>query len=75
MTIEDIVALTKAGFSKDEILALTGDPSCFGLERAVVVAVVLGIFQYFLRFDESFKFFACLVVIVHALFFTFAGCA
>ena len=26
MTIEDIVALTKAGFSKDEILALTGDP-------------------------------------------------
>lgn len=26
MTIEDIVALTKAGFSKDDILALTGDP-------------------------------------------------
>ena len=26
MTIEDIVALTKAGFSKDEIFALTGDP-------------------------------------------------
>ena len=26
MTIEDIVALTKAGFNKDEILALTGDP-------------------------------------------------
>ncbi|MBQ1573330.1 MAG: hypothetical protein IIZ78_19580 [Clostridiales bacterium] len=26
MTIEDIVALTKAGFSKDEILVLTGDP-------------------------------------------------
>lgn len=26
MTIEDIVALTKAGFSKDEILALTEDP-------------------------------------------------
>ena len=26
MTIEDIVALTKAGFCKDEILALTGDP-------------------------------------------------
>ena len=26
MTIEDIVALTKAGFSKDEILALIGDP-------------------------------------------------
>lgn len=26
MTIEDIVALTRAGFSKDEILALTGDP-------------------------------------------------
>ena len=26
MTIEDIVALIKAGFSKDEILALTGDP-------------------------------------------------
>lgn len=26
MVIEDIVALTKAGFSKDEILALTGDP-------------------------------------------------
>lgn len=26
MTIEDIVALTKAGFSKDEILALTCDP-------------------------------------------------
>lgn len=26
MTIDDIVALTKAGFSKDEILALTGDP-------------------------------------------------
>ena len=25
MTIEDIVALTKAGFNKDEILALTGD--------------------------------------------------
>ena len=26
MTIEDIVSLTKAGFIKDEILALTGDP-------------------------------------------------
>lgn len=26
MTIEDIVALTKAGFNKDEILALTEDP-------------------------------------------------
>ena len=26
MTIEDIVALTKAGFNKDEILELTGDP-------------------------------------------------
>lgn len=26
MTIEDIVAITKAGFSKDEILVLTGDP-------------------------------------------------
>lgn len=26
MTIEDIVALTRAGFNKDEILALTGDP-------------------------------------------------
>lgn len=26
MTFEDIVALTKAGFNKEEILALTGDP-------------------------------------------------
>lgn len=26
MTIEDIVALTKAGFNKDEIFSLTGDP-------------------------------------------------